>query len=183
MFNFILMIQLKIIGVFLLHAFSNAFITPRVSNLGVYSLNPIRKDVAADVLEDWSINVPSTLKSEIQAELSTAHSWCTQHKYDDHYLVSLVTRNFGNKNSAENFENLDNVDYVVLYRQNREVFTVAGLVRIHRETLLTISDVFLMLRKQCDSQGYLQLHELKTWCTGRYPIESFLEDMITMELT
>ena len=124
-------------------------------NLGVYSVRPIHKDIAADVLIK---NVKT------HAEFSNAHSWCTQHKYDSNYAVLSVSKP-------------ESIDYLVLYRQNHEVFTVIGLVRLQQATSLSTPDVFLLLRKFSEARGYLQLHELKTWCTGRYPIEIQLENM------
>lgn len=146
------------IGVLLLHTvLSAAFV------IGSYSVNPIHKEMAADVLQ--LKNVP------LKDEFSDAHSWCTKHKSDSNYFVSSVCST----------QNPKSIDYLVLFRRKHEVFTVAGLVRLRTETCLSSSDVFLILRKQHDTKGYLQLHELKSWAGGRYPIESFLENMMSLE--
>lgn len=117
------------VGVLLIHTvFSTAF----VFTFGSYSVNPIRKDMAADVLQ--LKNVPR------KDEFSNAHSWCTKHKSDSNYSVSSVCAT----------QNPESIDYLVLFRRKHEVFTVSGLVRLHRETCLSTSDVFLMLRKQHD---------------------------------
>lgn len=127
-------------------------------NVGVYSVHPIRKDIAADVLFK---NVEYV---RTYPEFSKAHSWCTQHKHDPNYSVLSVTHH-------------ESIDYLVLFRQNREVFTVSGLVRLQQPTSLSTPDIYRLLRKFSETKGYLQLHELKTWCGGRYPIENRLENM------
>lgn len=133
-----------------------------------YSLNPTRKDVAVDVLKQIQKN------SLTQTEFLTAHSWCTEHESDDRYLVSFVC----NKEvSNSKIPSVENIDYMVLYRTCHQVFTISGLVRLQQATTLSASDVFVMLRKDAESKGYLQLHELKLWCSGRYPMETFLDDM------
>lgn len=139
-----------------------------IFNSAKYSLNPTRKDIAVDFLN--SIN-GNPIDDDQGLGLSTARLWCKEHKYDDHYLVSFVCDNaVGNK------------DYMVLYRQNKEVLTVSGLVRLQQTTTLSTSDLFVLLRRDSEPRGYLQLHELKTWCNGRYAVESFLEDMFCQEL-
>lgn len=143
------------IGVLLLHTVPNAALV-----FGSYSVIPIRKEIAADVIQLQ--NVPR------KAEFSDALKWCTKHRSDSNYSVSSVCAT----------QNPESIDYLVLFRRKQEVFTVSGLVRLHGGTCLSTADVFLMLRRQHDAKGYLQLHELKSWSGGRYPIESFLEDMI-----
>lgn len=130
----------------------------------VYSVRPIHKDIAADVLVKTLVKTQVS-NPGIHVEFSNAHSWCTQHKYDSNYSVLSVSKK------------PESMDYLVLYRQNHEVFTVSGLVRLHQATSLSTSELFVILRKECDARGYLQLHELKTWSTGRYPIEIRLENM------
>jgi len=141
-----------------------------LSEAFVYSVRPIHKDIAADLLVKTLVKTqvsnPGISNPGIHVEFSNAHSWCTQHFDDDNYSVLSVS------NKPES------MDYLVLYRKNHEVFTVSGLVRLHQATSLSASEVFLILRKECDARGYLQLHELKTWCTGRYPIEIRLDKML-----
>ena len=149
------------VGLLLLHTVFVTLSTAFVCNSG--SINPIRKEMAADVLQ--LNNIPC------KYEFSNAHQWCTKHKSDSNYSVSSVCPT----------QHPESIDYLVLFRRKQEVFTVSGLVRLHEDTSLSTSDVFLMLRKQHNTKGYLQLHELKTWGTGRYPTESFLEDMMFLE--
>ena len=126
-------------------------------NSGIYSLNPTRKDIAVDILKN--------MQSENKSEFQKAQMWCKTHESDDNYAVSFVCDN----------SNTNSIDYIVMYRQKKEVFTVSGLVRLQPATSLSSAGLFLLLRKWCDAKGYLQLHELKTWCSGRYPTESRLE--------
>lgn len=164
------MISLTFVGVLLLNVATQAFNFP--FNSGMYSLNPTRKDIAVNILQKLEVEHRSMVMAEFRKEFNTAQVWCKNHESDDAYFVSFVCKN-------ENYEKNTKIHYIVLYRQNHEVFTVSGLVRLEPSTSLTTSDVFLMLRKQCDAKGYLQLHELKLWGTGRYPIESWLEDMFS----
>lgn len=166
--------MLKMVRVYLgfvLMNFASAFNFP--FKCGTYSINPSRKDVAAEILRKVQSENLSVVKPEFQKEFSIAQVWCKTHESDDHYFASFVC-----KNAISNNSDLETkIHYIVLYRQNNEVFTVSGLVRLEPFTSLTTSDVFLMLRNECDAKGYLQLHELKLWGSGRYPIESWLEDM------
>lgn len=139
-------------------------------NFGMYAVHPIRKDLAAEFLCKAEKNV----QNEISNEISNAHSWCTQHKSNPHYSILSISicKTYPPKLPH----------YLVLFRQNHEIFTVVGLVRLQQETCLSAPDVFLMLRKECDAKGFLQLHELKSWCNGRYPIEDRLEKMFSLDL-
>lgn len=168
------MINLSFVGVLLLNVATQAFNFPL--NSGMYSLNPTRKDIAVNILQKLQAEHKSMVMAEFRKEFDTAQIWCKTHESDDAYFVSFVCKN---ENSQCIPQNSTEIHYIVLYRRNHEVFTVSGLVRLEPSTSLTTSDVFLMLRKQCDAKGYLQLHELKLWGGGRYPIESWLEDMFS----
>ena len=139
------------IRVFLL--FVNLLTCSQAFNFGVYSVRPMHKDLDALLKTK-----PKDLTSGMHDEFNKAHSWCSQHRLNPHCSILSVC-----KTSPES--NPESIDYLVLFRQNHEIFTVSGLVRLQQETPLSTSDVFLLLRKFSDTSGYLQLHELKTWCT------------------
>lgn len=142
-------------------------------NFGVYSVHPIPKDLAAEFLCKARIRTPeikNEFSNEIASEISNAHKWCTLHRSNPHYSILSICKTYP----------LKLPHYFVLFRQNHEIFTVVGLVRLQQETCLSAPDVFLMLRKECDAKGFLQLHELKSWCNGRYSMEDDLEKMFSL---
>ena len=98
---------------------------------------------------------------EKEVEFDKAKIWCKNHKGDQKYLISAVS-------------SPKTLDYFILYRQNKHVFTVEDLVRVNTGSYISVENVFDMLRSECNTMGYLQLPR-----NTRYTMEVTLEHMYT----
>lgn len=128
-------------------------------NFGSCSIKTIPTASACEILKERQVHAIWNNFREKEVEFDSAKIWCQMHEYKSEYTVSTV--------STPSL-----MDYMVLYRQKGEVFTVDSLVRLNHHSILSVSDVFYMLRKECNSMGYLQLPRC-----GRYSMEACLENM------